>query len=153
MNAQISLSASGGIPPGFGQAAGIVDITTPGNLTVGGSGRLMADTGLGDGLDRRHMASSADGSVAQADNEGDITMIVGTLTSLGEFHAAGQFGDVDLTANAGPMTLAPLAGHHRRDERKREPHDRLHRRSTARSRWTCRSSRRPRRSTSRRPAT
>lgn len=108
VSVQISLSASGGIPPAFGQVAGIVDVTTPGNLTVGGSGRLTADTGsvtatIGGS------ASFADGSVVQANNEGDITMIVGSLSSLGEFRATGAFGDVDLTATAGPMTLSRLS--------------------------------------------
>ncbi|MGH7894053.1 MAG: hypothetical protein ACREQL_05245, partial [Candidatus Binatia bacterium] len=108
VDVQISLSAIQGAAPLQGQQSGQITIDGPGKLTVGGSGRLIADLGS-IAVIVAGTASFADGSVVQANGGGDITMIAGSLDGFGEFRANGEFGGIDLTAITGPMTLQRLS--------------------------------------------
>ena len=102
---QVLVEATGTVPPPGGQLAGTISVTTPGNVSVGGSGRLIADLGTISGAVGGAFSVAAGGFV-QANGGGDISMIVGSLSSLGEFRATGDFGGVDLTATEGPIFLS-----------------------------------------------
>jgi hypothetical protein len=108
INVQIQLSAIQGAPPPPGQRGGEVDFTTPDDLVVGGSGKLIADDGSVSVV-VGGMASFADGSVVQANLGGDISMVAGSLQANGVIRSVDEFGTVDLTATSGPMVLSRLS--------------------------------------------
>jgi len=108
INVQIALSANQGTLPPAGTRGGEMSFRGPGNFTLGGSGRLTADLGS-ISVNVPLLASFADGSVVQSNLGGDITMITGSLSVLGELRAGDDFGSIDLTASNGPMTLQRLS--------------------------------------------
>jgi hypothetical protein len=111
VSVQIPVSATGGIPPSFGQNAGAISVTTPGNLAIGGTGRLVADLGtIGGAIGG--MLSIAAGGFLEANGGGDITVVAGSVSSLGEFRANGDFGSVDSGRHVGctlPLTAVRTA--------------------------------------------
>jgi hypothetical protein len=115
---------------------GQILVTAPGNLTMGGSGRFVANLGDID-IQVDGDASFAEGALLQASLGGSIAVVSGSLTAFGEFRADGESGSVDLRTVTGPLFLQRLSqGHHRRPGRaERCAHDgRVRRRRPAHGR-------------------
>jgi len=107
VNVQIPVTASSGASATL--ANGQVLVTTPGNLTVGGSGRFVVDLSDID-IEVTGAVSFADGSFVQANGGGgSITLVASSLTSFGEFRADGPDGSIDLRTVDGPMFLQRLS--------------------------------------------
>ncbi len=105
VNIQLAISAISGTAL---NAAGI-SITTPGNVGVTGTGRLIADLGSIDVDASEGTATFAAGAVVQANAGGSITIVAGSVLGSGVFRANGEDGSVEITAATGPMSLSALS--------------------------------------------
>ena len=106
VSVQIPISASSG--PAAAAPNGQILVTAPENLTIGGSGRLVADLG-GIDLQIDGAASFAEGALLQASGGGAITLVAGSVSALSEFKADGEGGTVEIRAVTGPLFLQRLS--------------------------------------------
>jgi hypothetical protein len=103
---QIPISASSGVAATVPN--GQILVTTPEDLAIGGSGRLVADLGDID-VQIDGDATFAEGALLQASGGGTITLVAGSVSALSEFKADGEGGSVEIRAVTGPLFLQRLS--------------------------------------------
>jgi hypothetical protein len=106
VSVQISISASSRMASRGAQ--GHLSFVVPGNVNIGGSGRLIADLGAVL-IDARGTATFADGSVVQANLGGEIAITAAQVQGRGEMRATGESGSISLETTGGPLFLSRLS--------------------------------------------